>query len=109
MDLERAIYKKRSIIGYDQKEVREYLVQLQEEHTRELEFLKQKIHQEKERNSALISKLKRMNQLPESNPIAEELTQIIMNLFVLHNESIMNLKISLRFFCLVRVNKGHIF
>lgn len=92
MDMERTIYKKYALIGYDPKDVRTYIQSLLASEQEEYNLLKEKLQNEREENQRLLEELEQKNQIPPINPIAEEINGILMDLFANHTQSILNLK-----------------
>lgn len=92
MDMERTIYKKYALIGYDAKDVRTYIQSLLASEKEEYNLLKEKVQHEKEENQRLLEELERKEQIPPMNPNAEEINGILMDLFANHTQSILDLK-----------------
>lgn len=95
MNLERKFTKKRGLIGYNEKDVRNNIQSLQVKHRKELEELKQKIEAEKERNQLLKTELDAIENQSIKNSIEEEVTKELITLFTKHNEGILKLKADL--------------
>ncbi|WP_379970520.1 hypothetical protein [Ectobacillus sp. sgz5001026] len=92
MDMERTIYKKYALIGYDAKDVRTYIQSLLASEKEEYNLLKEKVQHEREENQRLLEELERKEQIPPMNPNAEEINGILMDLFANHTQSILDLK-----------------
>lgn len=89
LNLERAIYKKRSIIGYDPKSVRNHIQSLQEKQQKELKLLQEKLMNEKSDNQKLKEELEVKNQLLPDHSISSEVNSMLMDLFVQHTKVIL--------------------
>ncbi|WP_416828362.1 hypothetical protein [Ectobacillus polymachus] len=92
MDIERTIYKKYALNGYNPKDVRAHIQSLLESEQAEYDRLKEKLHKEKIENQRLLEELERKEQIPPMNPIAEEISGMLMDLFVAHTQSILDLQ-----------------
>ncbi|MDP4084993.1 MAG: hypothetical protein Q8934_10320 [Bacillota bacterium] len=96
MTLERNIYKKRAIFGYDPKEIREHLRLMQHEHQLNIKKLEEKLLNEKEKNHKLKRELEIENlMLSQINPLAQNINEKLFEAFKLQTEQILNLKIEL--------------
>jgi hypothetical protein len=89
LNLERAIYNKRSIIGYDLKSVRNHIQSLQEKQQKELKLLQEKLMNEKSFNQKLKEELEVKNQLLPDHSISSEVNSMLMDLFVQHTKLIL--------------------
>ncbi|WP_416828359.1 hypothetical protein [Ectobacillus polymachus] len=92
MDIERTIYKKYTLVGYDPKDVRAHIQSLLESEQKEYDLLKEKVDNAKIENQRLLEELERKQELPPMNPIAEEISEMLVDIFANHTQSILDLK-----------------
>jgi glycerol-3-phosphate dehydrogenase len=94
--LERKIYKKRGLIGYNPKEVEDKIQSLRDLNQREQERLEQEITAEREKNKMLKAKLDEFIMKSFKNIVSEELTLKLKDQFFQHTKSILELKVELQ-------------
>lgn len=92
MDIERTIYKKYTFIGYNPKDVRAHIQSLLESEQKEYDLLKEKVDNAKIENQRLLEELESKQEIPPMNPIAEEISGMLVDIFAAHTQSILDLK-----------------
>ncbi|MDF2946183.1 MAG: hypothetical protein K0S51_862 [Bacillales bacterium] len=96
MDLNRAMYKKKALYGYNPEDVHKHIQNRNKNHQKELEVLKSRLQDEKSINKRLKNEIKEKNQLPLVNPIENELNKMLMDVFKSHTTEILERKKELK-------------
>lgn len=93
MNLERKLYKKRGLIGYNPAEVENKIHSLQNDYQNELERLKEKIVSEKEKNENLTANFEAFEMKPKENKVMDEVTRRLKEEFFHQTKEILAIKL----------------
>ncbi|MDF2606142.1 MAG: hypothetical protein K0S34_332 [Bacillales bacterium] len=96
MDLNRAIYKKKALYGYNPEDVHKYIQNQTEKHQIELTVIKRQLQDEKSIYKRVKDEIKEKNQLLLDNPIENELNKMLMDVFKSHTSEILERKKELK-------------
>lgn len=92
LDFEKKLYKKRALLGYNPKNVRKHIQFLNDAHENKRNILEQQLLNEKEINRQLKEELELKKINNSINLIPEEINKGLMDIFIQHTKSIMELK-----------------
>ncbi|WP_075619606.1 hypothetical protein [Paenisporosarcina indica] len=84
MNVEKPLSNKRALTGYSSLSVVEHIQTLQEKYQREITSLNETLMIEIEMNQKLKVEVELQQSTPQTNPIEEEITSMIDNLFEQH-------------------------